>query len=161
MQVAQGEALRRRQVSIRLEKVASAKLPCAVRVPWPIRRRITPWLSRRSAYLLVSGRWGCASTWKIASQSLRKSPLSAWVRRPMMNGAALALATTHRPEELPGLVVRCLVAMQQLGWQDLLLNPLRDRFAGVGRFVDGLGDGAGGEGEPEQFAGELLATAYR
>jgi hypothetical protein len=66
-----------------------------------------------------------------------------------------------QPKACPGLVVRGLVGMQQLGLQDLLLNLWRDRCAGVGRFVDGLGDGAGREGEPEQFPGELLAAAYR
>ncbi len=83
------------------------------------------------------------------------------MRRPTKNSAALALATTHRTEELPGLVVRGLVAMQQRGLQDLLLYPLRDRFAGMGHFVAGLGDGAGGQGEPEQFPGERLVAAYR
>lgn len=40
-----------------------------------------------------------------------------------------------QPEELRTLGVRGLVRMQPLGLQDLLLNLLWDRFAGMGRFV--------------------------
>ena len=62
-----------------LASKAKTRVPCAVRVPMPMRRAMTQWRNARSASLLVSGSSGWSSTTQKVSQSLSNSRASARV----------------------------------------------------------------------------------